>query len=454
MKRIFVTLFLASLCLLSFGQGQKKTRNIAKTDVSAVSARKISVQYTDGLKAFYNGNMSEALSIFNGIILDNPKHDASYYMLSRIYTEQQKTHDAVEALNQAIKINKKNIWYKVDLADLYNQMQEYSAAAKLWEQICKEKDNNEYYLYALSEAYLNMKKLEKVVDTYDRMEKIMGYNDDITQAKVSLWLYMNKIKEAVGEYDKLIQLFPHNAEYYVKAGNIYQSNNMPAQAMEYYKKAQELNASDPQFNITMANYWEQQGNSEKQVQALLKVFGNSSVTMQEKLPYMRTLLGKALRNKDAKAVSLADMLADTLIAVHPDDANGYAFKATVSIMQKKYEQALTNFEKAIAIDNAAYSLWDDYCFVLNQLDRWPNLLKYEKDLQELFPQNARMLCNLGLAHLYSNHADKAIEYFMQAKTFAYEKDQLDVIYQGLAEAYKQKGDNDAAEIWRKKMSKK
>lgn len=454
MKRLLIFVLVSSLCLMSFGQSGKKTRNIAKTDVSAVSARKISVQYTDGLKAFYNGNMSEALSIFNGIILDNPKHDASYYMLSRIYTEQQKTHDAVEALNQAIKINKKNIWYKVDLADLYNQMQEYSAAAKLWEQICKEKDNNEYYLYALSEAYLNMKKLEKVVDTYDRMEKIMGYNDDITQAKVSLWLYMNKIKEAVGEYDKLIQLFPHNAEYYVKAGNIYQSNNMPAQAMEYYKKAQELNASDPQFNITMANYWEQQGNSEKQVQALLKVFGNPSVTMQEKLPYMRTLLGKALRNKDAKAVSLADMLADTLIAVHPDDANGYAFKATASIMQKKYEQALTNFEKAIAIDNAAYSLWDDYCFVLNQLDRWPNLLKYEKDLQELFPQNARMLCNLGLAHLYSNHADKAIEYFMQAKTFAYEKDQLDVIYQGLAEAYKQKGDNDAAEIWRKKMSKK
>lgn len=454
MKRLLIFVLVSSLCLMSFGQSGKKTRNIAQTDANAVSARKISVQYTEGLKAFYNSNMAEALSVFNGIILDNPKHDASYYMLSRIYTEQQNTHDAVESLLKAIKINKKNVWYKVDLADLYFQMQDYPAAAKIWEQVCKEKNNNEYYLYALSEAYLNMKKLEKVVDTYNRMEKIIGYNDDITQAKVSIWLYMNKIKEAVGEYDKLIKMFPHTAEYYVKAGNIYQSNNMPAQAMEYYKRAQELSSNDPQFNITMANYWEQQGNFEKQVQALLKVFGNSSVTMQEKLPYMRTLLGKALRNKDAKAVSLADMLADTLIAVHPDDANGYAFKATSSIVQKKYEQALTNFEQALAIDNATYSLWDDYCFVLNQLDRWPNLLKYENDLQELFPQNARMLCNLGLAHLYSQHADKAIEYFMQAKTFAYEKEQLDVIYQGLAEAYKLKGDNDAADMWRKKMSKK
>mgnify|MGYP003333483055 CR=1 FL=1 len=133
MKRLLIFVLVSSLCLMSFGQSGKKTRNIAQTDANAVSARKISVQYTEGLKAFYNSNMAEALSIFNGIILDNPKHDASYYMLSRIYTEQQNTQDAVEALKKAIKINKKNVWYKVDLADLYIQMQEYPAAGRRWE---------------------------------------------------------------------------------------------------------------------------------------------------------------------------------------------------------------------------------------------------------------------------------------------------------------------------------
>ena len=55
-------------------QGNKKTRNVAKTDATSVNHRKISVQYTEGLKAYYSGNMSEALKIFNGILLDNPKH--------------------------------------------------------------------------------------------------------------------------------------------------------------------------------------------------------------------------------------------------------------------------------------------------------------------------------------------------------------------------------------------
>lgn len=457
MKKFIFSLMMVGISLMVFGQDSgtpKKTRDIAKTDVTAVSARKISVQYTEGLKAYYSGNISEALKIFNGIILDNPKHDASYFMLARIYTDQQNVHEAVNSLQQAIKIDKNNIWYKVDLADLYMQMEEYSTAAKLWEQICKEKDNNEYYLYSLSEAYLNMKKLDKVIDTYNRMEEIIGHNDEITRVKVSIWLYMNKVKEAVGEYDKLIKMFPHNADYYIQAGNIYQSNGMPAQAIEYYKKAQELDSNDPKLNFMMANYWEQQGSTEQQMQCLTKVFANSSVSISEKNPFMRNYITKALHDNDHQAIRNADALTDQLIATHPESGDGYAFKASLCTVQKKYAEAASFFEKALGIDNSSYSVWEDYCYALSQTGQWQDLLKYENDLMELFPQNARILCNLGLGHLQKREADKAIELLMQAKTYAYEKEQLSIIYEALSEAYQQKGDSAAAEQWRAKSVKK
>lgn len=457
MKKTILFLLIAVSCLVVFGQNgktPKTTRNIAKTDVSSVSARKISVQYTEGLKAYYSGNASEALKIFNGIILDNPKHDASYFMLARIYTDQQNVHEAVNALQQAIKIDKNNIWYKVDLADLYMQMEEYATAAKLWEQICKEKDNNEYYLYSLSEAYLNMKKLDKVIDTYNRMEAIIGHNDDITRVKVSIWLYTNKVKEAVGEYDKLIKMFPHNADYYIQAGNIYQSNGMPTQAIAYYKKAQELDSNDPKLNFTMASYWEQQGDVDKQMQCLSKVFANPSISVKEKNPFMRNLITKALQDKDQQAIRTAESLADILVSTHPESGDGYAFKATLCTVQKKYAEAAIFYEKALAIDNSSYSVWEDYCYVLSQTNQWQDLLKHENDLLELFPQNAQMLCNLGLGHLQKQQPDKAIELLMQAKTYAYEKELLSIIYEALSNAYQQKGDTSAAEQWHAKSGKK
>lgn len=452
--RSYLILLLALIFSIPIlGQTEKKTRNIANVDQAAMQSRKISVQHLEGLKAYYSGNLTEALSIFNGILFENPKHDASYYMLSRIYTDQQNIHDAIESLQKALKIDKNNIWYKVDLADLYMQKEAYAESAKYWEQVCKEKKNNEYYLYALSQAYLKMNKLDKVLDTYTRMEKIMGYNDDITQAKVSIMLYLNDIKSAVAEYNQLIKKFPHNAEYYIRAGNIYQSNGHPTLALSYYQKAQALNDNDPQLNFTMANHWAQQGNTEQQLKCLLNVFGNTNVLMQEKVPFMQNFISTALQNKDKQSILMADVLSDTLIAVHPDDGNGYAFKATVSTIQKKYTQAVTLFEKAINLDNSSYSLWDDYCYVLNQTDQWSRLTQYEEELQELFPQNARMLCNLGLAFLYKNEPIKAIELLIQAKTYAYEKEQLNVIYEALAEAYKAQGDSVSEAQWRSKIKK-
>lgn len=452
-RRSFLTVLMLMISVLLFAQPAKKTRNIAKTDDASVAARKISVRYTEGIKAYHTGNYAEALRIFNGIILDNPKHDPSYFMLSMVHTSQNNPQEAIHNLQQALKIDKSNVWYKVDLADLYMQTENYAAAAKLWEQICKEKDNNEYYLYSLSQAYVNLNKLDKVLDTYNRMETLMGHNDEITRAKVAIWLYQNKVKEAVGEYEKLIKIYPHNADFYVKAGDIYQSNDMLTQAMSYYEKAAAMNANDPNLNMTLANYYSKKGDENKQNYYLMKVFANPSVEIAEKTPFLSRIIAGTLRDPKQSNIALAEQLSDTLIKVHPESAEGYQFKATMLTVQKKYAQALGFYEKSFSIDNTNFSAWNDYCYVLNQLDQWNRILTYEKDLLELFPTNAIMLCNLGLGYLYANNADKAIEYLKQSLTFTYEKEQKKVIYSALSEAYKMKGDAESAAQWKSKAER-
>ncbi len=453
MRQYLLLLICMALSLFSSAQNGLKTRETAKTDATSVSARKISVQYTEGLKAYYNGNYSEALSIFNGIILDNPKHDASYYMLSRIYTDRQNAHDAVDALQKAIKLNKDNVWYKVDLADLYMQMQNYAEAAKTWELVCKEIDNNEYYLYSLSEAYLHLKKFDKVIETYDRMESILGYNEEITRAKVSIWLYVNNVKSAVNEYDKLIKLFPHNSFYYVQAGSIYQSNGMTNQAMTYFKKAQELNANDPHLNFIMADYWMEQNDYEQIGKSLMTIFSNASITIEEKMPYMSRIFSKAYKEKDKEKrwLNLTDKLADTLLSVHPNEAFCWVYKGAICSTRHNYEQAITFYERALALDNSSYVTWEAYCSVLIKSDSLIRLISFEQDLIELFPQNAYILSNLGYAFLSANQLDKSIDYLKQAQTFAYEREQLNAIYEALAIAYEIKEDFTSAAQWRAKI---
>ncbi len=450
MKKIAVILLLLVISVAVSAQGGRKTRHIADMGKSAVSARKISVQYTEGLKAYFSGRASEALKIFNGITLDDPKHDASYFMLSKIYTDQKNYSDAVDALQKAIKVDKKNVWYKVDLANVYFKKEDYLSAAKLWEQICNEKTNNEYYLYSLSECYMELGRPEKVIETYDRMEKIIGYNDELTRVKASLWLYMNRVKDAVGEYDKLIAAYPHTADYYVKAGNIYQSNGSLDKAYEYYQKAFEITPDDPQLNMALATYWEQKKNTEKTMFHLEKVFADPAVELSEKTPYMRSCMAVAARTRLPQDVSRADRLADALISAHPHEAEGYVSKARLQVLLSKYEEAFPLFQKAIQKDNTSYSLWEDFCYVINKLQRWQEILPYEQDINELFPQNSGLLYYIGMGYLQKKNADKAIDYLKQALTFTYEADNKSLIYQSLGDAYQLKGDADTArDYWGK-----
>jgi len=457
MKKYWLILLLVGSSLCTFAQNSnptKKTRHIAATDAASVSARSVSVRYTDGLKFYYAGRTAEATKVFNGIILDMPKHDASYFMLAKIYTDLKDYHSAEQSLLAAAKIDKQNIWYKVELANLYMTMQQYEQAAKLWEQIVKEKDNNEYYAYSLAECYFNAGKYAKVIDAYNMMEKIMGHNDEITKVKVQMWLFMGKLKEAVGEYDRLIKEFPHNAELYVAAGNVYRDRNMMDMAFSYYEKALALNPNDLNTNLTMATYWGKKGDVDKQMSCLLLVFGSADYEVNEKARYLKTFMDKALKTKSAEDIARAEQLADKLVATHPTSFIGHFAKASLLSMKGNYKDAINNYEKAISLDNTSYDLWEEYCVALGKERLMQHLAAYENDILELFPQNAAMLGNLGLAYLQANQPDKAIDFLKQALTLSYEPAQQAIIYQGLGNAYAAKGDNETADSYWKKAQQK
>lgn len=450
MRKYLIIFIIIALAVTAFGQAPKKTRNVAKTDATAVNARKVSVDFTSGLKAYYSGNTNEALKLFDGIILDNPKHDASYFMLAKIYKGQKNYADAVSALQHAMKIDKKNVWYKVEMANLYSLMNDYAASAKLWEQICKEITNNEYYLYSLAECYLNLEKPMKVIETYSRMEEVMGTNDEITRVKASLWLYMNDVKSAAGEYDALIAKYPHNVDYYIQAGIIYQSNNMPEEASKYFQKAESINPDDPQLNLALAAYWERKRQPEKVSAYVYKVFNNPDVLMSEKQPYMRSYMATAVRSKSPADIKRAGDLAEALIKAHPTEAEGYVCRARLLVLVQKYAEAQPYYDKALLYDNTSFSVWEDYCYVLDKLDRQQDILKYEQDITELFPQNAAMLYQLGIGCLKAQNAEKAIDYLKQALVMTYEADKKKLVNKALGDAYHLKGDEESAEsYWRK-----
>ena len=447
----FFPLLLSVLLLMTMpdasaqkNKSRSKAKTKGKTTVISDETRQQSAIFADALREFYAGNYESADSGFRKVLAKDVKNDAVYFMLARIRKEGKNYSGAAYYLNEAIKLDKTNIWYKVELAEIYDLMEDYKGAAKLWEDICKLKPENEYYLFTLSEDYINLEEYTKVIDVYNKLEVLEGYNEEITNAKVSIWLYLNDIKNAVGEYDKLIKEFPSEPLYYVQAGNICQSNNLTEKALYYYQEALKLDPNNTMANMAMANHYLSTSDREAAYQSLLKAFSDTQISLDEKLPFLKSYFSRAMKKPSEETIGQCRKLSQIICEIHPDRVEGWATMASLYMTEKKYDQARKYFDSAIGIDKSSYALWEDYFYCLSQQQDYASMVSQGKDVLELFPTNAVMLYNIAHAYYYVKDYTKAIELLQQAAVYSYDNNLLANIYNVLGDCHKELGHKEEA----------
>ena len=100
-------------------------------------------------------------------------------MLSRVYAGRQQYVDSENAIKQAVKLDKNNIWYQVALAKSYMTTENYKSALPLWEKICKAMPDNTEYLTDLAVCYEKTGASDKASAVRDRLGRLAPLaNDD------------------------------------------------------------------------------------------------------------------------------------------------------------------------------------------------------------------------------------------------------------------------------------
>ena len=283
MRKLVLFWVLLGVSVALCAQPAKKTRNAASNSKEAVTERKISSRFNMGLRAYYTAQYDEAVQIFSGILSDAPKHAPSYYMLSRVYTGQQRYVEAESACQQAVKLDKNNIWYQVALAEAYLTNENFKAALPIWEKVCHEFPDNLGYLFALARCYEktgNAAKSEEILEQlaqlkgekYDSAEpvkpadpssgsKVKGIAllrvKDYAEAVVTLeqalreddtdydvWAAYTEAVSKSGQWRKLIDkeedmtiLFPQSAALLAALADAFLHEGQDEKAVEYYKQA-------------------------------------------------------------------------------------------------------------------------------------------------------------------------------------------------------------------------
>lgn len=318
MKKLTVWIAFVLVCASVYAQPAKKMRQTASNTKEAVTERQITSRFNAGLRAFYTAQYEEAEQAFSGILTVAPKHAPSYYMLARVYAGKQQYMESQNAIKQAVKLDKNNIWYQVALAESYVRTESFKEAIPLWEKICREMPENLDYLTALAVCY-----------------------------------------EKNGTADKAAEI--------------------------------------------------------------------------------RARIGK-LSPPDAE-----DNPSETPVAT---GNGGYKTQGINALKSGQYDVAVAQLSQALKEDDTDYDLWSAFAEAVAKSGKWSDLTAREEELTTLFPQSAALLTSLAGAFLKSGNPEKAVEYYKQAKAFAFEPALIQEIKKGLFEAYTAMGDTESAERYR------
>ena len=317
MKRVLFFIIGIALTFSVNAQTGKKTRKTASNSKEAVTERQISSRFNQGLRSFYTAQYEEALQQFSGILFDAPKHAPSYFMIGRIYAERKQYSEAENAFKQAIKLDKNNIWFQVELAKYFMSTGNYKDPIPYWEKICQKFPENVIYLEHLYQCYSICQMNDKAIAVHERLEALTDKPEPVQE--------------------------------------------VPVETPDYEK--------------------------------------NKELGM------------KLLEEKD-------------------------------------YSQAVLSLEIALIQNDTEYEVWEAFAEATDKSKQWQKLTAFEEDLTTLFPQSSAILAALAHAFLKTGQPDKAVEYYQQARAFAFDAELIQQIRKGLFNAYTALGDTDNANRYR------
>ena len=183
------------------------------------------------------GQLAIAESIYQKILLTDPKNAEALHLLGVIAHQTGKHQVAVNLISQAIIINPSEASYHSNLGVTLQELKQFEAAVVSFDKaIALKPDYTEAYSNRAS-SLLELKQFEAAVVSCDNA---ISLNPDYAEAYFNLGIALKKLKQfeaSIASYDKTISLKPDYAEAYSNRGVALQEVKQLDAAVASFDKA-------------------------------------------------------------------------------------------------------------------------------------------------------------------------------------------------------------------------
>jgi tetratricopeptide (TPR) repeat protein len=362
--------------------------------------------FVEALKEKSLGNPQQAIQLLSGCLEINPNSSAAMYELATIHAENNDFTSASLLLEKAIQLNPDNKWYRLLLAQIYQQTQRFNDAALIYDKLLQNEPENLEFLYMKAALLSNANKIQEAIETYNKLEEKVGVNEQISVSKQQLYVENGEVEKAFAEIEKLIESNPDDPKYYGLMADLFQSQGDSVNALKYYRKIQEIDPENGFVHFSLANYYLQNGETEKSFEETKKGFRSEDVDLQTKLQLYMMLTSNP--SQSGIQAEQENELIDILLQIHPNEHIVYTVRAESLLKSGKLEEARTELLRALEIEKNDYILWERVLFIDNDLQDWQSLYKHSTEAMDLFPNQPQIYFLNAVACLQLEKYDETV----------------------------------------------
>lgn len=404
--------------------GSKEAKSIAEENKQL----KFTYAFFEGIKSKMLGNYKDATEYLKKCIQLNNKTATARYELATVKILQGDIPEAMELMEEAVKIKPDNIWYQITLAAIYENLYQPDKSLHIYKNLAEKYPENLSILLNYADLLKINGKIKETILVLDKIENITGITEELSLNKQKLYFLIGEKEKGYSELKKLIDNFPLNAKYYGLLAELYVSEKEYDKAKTIYEQLFKIDPNSGIGHLSYSEFFRITGDSTNSFNELILAFESKDVSLDIKI---KILLNHYFKPNNDKAYTLLDILEK----IHPDDAKTYTVYGDFLYNDKKYKEAREKYKLAVEITKDNYALWEQLLHVESLLNFTNSMYKTSKEALEYFPNQPALYLYFGTTAIKKEKYNEAIEALLTGMGLVTDKNILFRFYSSLGEAY-------------------
>lgn len=389
MKRILSILSAAVLVSLS------SMTAVAQTPPSA--QRNASSLLVDAVQDYDSGNYQNAVTRLTVVKELDPANDAACYYLGLCYHFLGQDDEAEKQLEEAVRLDSVNYWYRDRLAAVYSVNGKMDEAVATYESLLEDYPKKTEIHYSLVNLYAQQNDFEKVLGTLDSIEKTVGKDESTVLARYDVLIHMDKAEEAYAVLEEFNDDYS-SPQILSMMGDARLTAYKDTLALECYNEALSLEPDYAPAVLGKAEVYRLRRDYGGYF-GILQGFASSTAVPG---PMKSRYLDQLTRTMDARFAQTyqpqLDSLFDTCLDVHPADSSVLVTAGTYYFRSERRDRAKEIFKRNCTLFPESFDATGLYIQSLNFSEDWEGLAVASEEAFSRFPDDPVFLEMVLAAH--------------------------------------------------------